>query len=48
MYRVNINGTFSGAFETAAEAMAYVDKHAKPYGLRWEILDNYNNIYAQG
>lgn len=48
MYRVNINGAYRGRFKTTTEAMACVDKYARPFRYKWEILDSFNKIYAQG
>lgn len=48
MYKVNINGSFRGSFQTPAEAMACVDKQARPFKHRWEIIDSFNKVYAQG
>jgi hypothetical protein len=48
MFRVYIRGTFSGSFKTAAEAMQYVDKNARPFNAPWEIKDNFDKTYAKG
>ena len=48
MYKLEINGGFRGNFKTPAEAMAMVDKHARPFKCRWKITDAFNEIYAQG
>ncbi len=48
MYSVFINGGYNGQFDNVAEAMAVVDKYARPYRASWKILDSYNRIYAQG
>jgi hypothetical protein len=48
MYTVEIRGAFSGLFQTAGEAMAYVDKWARPFGYSWRVLDGFGRVYAQG
>ena len=48
MYKVEINGSFSGNFSTAHEALAHVEERARPYGHRWVIYDPYGKTYAQG
>ena len=48
MYRLEINGCFSGSFNTAGEAMEAVEKQARPFGHSWVIHDPYGKVYAQG
>lgn len=48
MFKVNIEGSFRGSFGTSAEAMAYVDKFARPFRKSWEIIDNFGKVFAKG
>lgn len=48
MYKLTINGSFRGNFKTPAEAMAAVDKWARPFKHKWVITDGFNKVYAQG
>ena len=48
MYRLEIKGTFAGTFKTAAEAMAAVEKQARPFGHHWKITDSFGKVFAQG
>lgn len=48
MFKLEVNGAYRGRFKTAAEAMAAVEKLARPYRYRWKITDPYNRVYAQG
>lgn len=48
MYRLTINGAYRGNFKIPAEAMAYVEKHARPFKHNWEIKDPFRKVYAQG
>tara|TARA_B100000287_G_scaffold259014_1_gene243547 strand:- start:256 stop:402 length:147 start_codon:yes stop_codon:yes gene_type:complete len=48
MYRLEIAGSFRGNFKTPTEAMAYVDKHARPFRKSWIIKDSFRKVYAQG
>lgn len=48
MFSVYIRGSFSGHFKTAAEALQYVEKHARPFRASWEIKDGFNKTYAKG
>ena len=48
MFRLEIDGNFRGNFKTASEAMAAVDKFARPFKKRWVILDKWRKVYAQG
>lgn len=47
MFTVYIRGTFSGSFKTAAEAMSYVEKNARPFNASWEIKDSFNKTFAK-
>ena len=48
MYKLTIGGIFKGHFKTPAEAMAEVDKWARPFRKSWVITDGFNKVYAQG
>lgn len=48
MYKLTINGFYKGHFKTPAEAMAEVDKWARPHKKSWVITDGFNKVYAQG
>jgi hypothetical protein len=48
MYKLEVNGGYRGSFKTAAEAMAAVEKWARPFRYRWKITDPFNRLYAQG
>lgn len=48
MYKVKVNGAFRGHFKTVSEAMAYIEKHARPFRHSWEIIDRFQKVYAQG
>ena len=48
MYRLEIKGSFIGIYKTPAEAMAVVDKLARPFRYNWVILDQFGRIYARG
>ena len=47
-YKVKIRGGYRGTFKTLAEAMAYIDKNARPWKHSWVILDQWQKVYAQG
>ena len=47
VFHVHINGTFSGTFQSLAEAMAHVEQWARPHNNAWKILDGHNQIVAQ-
>ncbi len=48
MFEVYIEGGYRGSFNTAAEAMEYVERYARPYRSSWEIKDKYRQTYAKG
>lgn len=48
MYRLVINGSLFALYKTAGEAMAAVEIHARPFGLRWTIYDPWGGFYARG
>lgn len=48
MYRVEIAGSWRGNFKTSAEAMDYVDKHARKWRKSWVIKDKWQKVFAQG
>lgn len=48
MFKVEISGVFRGNFSSSMEAMAYIEKHARPYSANWKILDQYGKVFAQG
>tara|TARA_B100000768_G_C10884255_1_gene210943 strand:- start:137 stop:289 length:153 start_codon:yes stop_codon:yes gene_type:complete len=47
-YKVKINGSFSGSFNTPEEAMKLVEDRAIRFKRKWEILDGYNKVYREG
>ncbi|MFN5633353.1 MAG: hypothetical protein ACK49D_01645 [Flavobacteriia bacterium] len=48
MYKLTIAGVYKGHFKTPAEAMAEVDKWARPFKKNWVITDGFGKVYAQG
>ena len=48
MYKLEINGSYRGHFKTPGEAMAGVDKWARPFRHSWVIYDPFGKVYAQG
>jgi hypothetical protein len=48
MYRLEIAGALQGNYMTAAEAMAQVEKWARPFGHRWIIHSPNGEVFAQG
>ncbi len=48
MYRLEINGAYRGHFDSPGEAMAEVDKWARPYGYKWKVTDGFGRVYAEG
>jgi hypothetical protein len=48
MYKVYISGTFRGHANSPAEAMAIVEKWARPFRKSWVIKDQFNKVFAQG
>ena len=48
MFRLEIAGSFRGNFKTSAEAMAAVEKWARPFRKSWVIKDSFTNVFAQG
>ena len=48
MYRLEIAGSFKGLYKTPAEAMAQVDRFARPFRKSWKITDKFRKVYAQG
>jgi hypothetical protein len=48
MYKLEINGSFRGNFQTVAEAMAEVEKSARPFGDHWVIYDTFGSVFARG
>jgi hypothetical protein len=48
MFSLEINGAFRGHFTTSDEAMAAVDRWARPYQASWVIYDRYGKVYSQG
>ena len=47
VFHVHINGAYNGTFQSLAEAMAHVEKWARPFNNAWKILDGHNQIIAQ-
>ena len=47
MYTVYIRGIFSGHCTSMGEAMALVDKYARPFRAAWEIKDGFGKIAAR-
>jgi hypothetical protein len=48
MFSVYIRGTSTGHFNTASEAMAHVEKYARPFNASWEIKDKFSKTCARG
>lgn len=48
MYKLEIGGVFHGLFKTPQEALAEVDKWARPFRKSWVVKDPFGKIYAQG
>ena len=47
MYRLEVNGSYTGSYRTPEEAMKAVEKYAKKFNHKWVIYNQFGKIYAQ-
>ena len=47
IYTVYVDNYYRENFQSLADAMAYIEVHARPYNMSWKIVDSYQQVVAQ-